>query len=175
MFIYILILLLSLSCTFDYQQVDEVEEVEHPDFILQKTTYHINRSSTDPLIFTADRAEFFSRKDSVILLGVTFEQVNEKGEIIIGGTADSASIDTNTNDTILEGNIDLRSQTEALTIETESLYWNHEQQSLKSPDDLLVTVHYDDGSIVEGYGFNADFSKRIIEFAQMTEGVIQYE
>ena len=163
------------SCTFDYQQVNEVEEIEHPDFILHHTTYHINRTSTDPLLFTADRAEFFSRKDSVTLIEVSFVQLNEAGETIIDGRSDTASIDTDTNDTILVGNILLSSQTEALTIETESLYWDHETQNLTSPDELLVTVKYDDGSVVQGYGFHADFTRRVIEFAKMTEGVLQYE
>ena len=163
------------GCSFDYQQAAEVEETEHPDFILEHTTYTVSRSYTDPITFTAGHAEFFSKEHSVYLTEVTFEQKDADGKVIVNGSSDSATIDTDTNDTVLDGNIMLYSQTEEIRIATDTLYWDHEDQLLSSPSEVPVSVTYDDGSVVSGYGFSADFTLRAIEFAKETQGVVQYE
>jgi LPS export ABC transporter protein LptC len=162
------------SCSFSYRQETAAEAVEHPDYILMDTVYTISRLEFNDITFSAQRAEFYTQKNLVTLEDVGFTQTDADGSLLTEGTADTASINTDTLFAELSGDVRLLSLTEDLSIRSESLFWDHENQKLTAGDEL-VEIIYSDGSSVSGRGFTADGAAGTFEFAQSAEGVVRYE
>jgi LPS export ABC transporter protein LptC len=163
-----------LGCSFSYRQEAAADAGDAPDYILTDTVYTISRREFDDITFSAEKAEFYTQKNLVTLEGVSFSQIDDQGSILTEGTADAASIDTDTLFTELSGDVSLYSVTEDISIRSEALFWDHENQELSAADEL-VHILYSDGSSVSGRGFTADGAARSFEFAQSAEGVVRYE
>nr|MDA3834797.1 LPS export ABC transporter periplasmic protein LptC [Spirochaetales bacterium] len=137
--------------------------------------YTISRADIDVISFTAETASFYTNENRVLLKGVTFRQSSPDGAILTEGTCGKSEINTNTNNIVFEGSVELNSLTEDTRITADRLYWDHEKNLLRGDRDSTVTLYYKDGSRVSGKDFQADGSERVFEFAEVTEGVVRYE
>lgn len=163
------------GCSFDYQSEESTEESDRPDYILYNTDYTISRAGNDRITFSAQKAVFYTAKSRVYLDGVTFIQQDSDGTVLTEGSCASCEIETNTNDAVLSGDVQLTSYSEETSITAEILYWEHKTSRLSSDPEAVVTVQYRDGSTISGKDFHGDFNLRLFEFAEVTEGVVRYE
>ncbi len=167
-------LLLISGCSFNYQQQKSETETDRPDFILYNTAYTVSRAYSSPLSFTAQTALFYRDREIVILHDVEFFQHDDTGSLITEGSCDTCTINTDTNDIELLGNITVLSSHEKTTITADELFWEDDDSMLTSSSESPVTVLYEDGSEISGTGFRADLTRRSIEFSEPTEGVVHY-
>ncbi len=163
------------GCSFNYQSEDSREESDRPDYILYNTDYTVSRAGNDRITFSAQKAVFYTARSKVYLDGVTFVQQDEEGTVLTEGSCARCEIETNTNDAVLSGNVQLTSYSEKTSISAEILYWEHKTSRLSSDPEAVVTIQYRDGSTISGKDFHGDFDLRLFEFAEVTEGVVRYE
>lgn len=119
----------------------------------------------------ADKAENFSEQKKMALERVEFLEYNSKEEVTTQGRADSAVLYTETENVEIFGNILFYSKEEETSIEAETLFWNKVEETLSANTDELVKVIQDDGSYMQGWGFQSDFKLKKIEFTKGASGL----
>lgn len=165
------LLLLSLSsCTNESIGSLSPKTYEFPDISLTEATYVLGRSGEPKLTITADTIEIFEKTERAELTNLTFFQLDEGGELLLSGVADSASVNTESYDTTLRGSIRVLQKEEDFIIEAEQLLWLNDEQILQSREESPVRIVFDGGQTLSGSGFKGDLKRGIYEFASQTEG-----
>jgi hypothetical protein len=77
---------------------------------------------------------------------------------------------SDSEDAEVTGNILIRAAEEKASLSAESLSWLKEGRRLSSGPGQSVRLAKEDGSFLEGRGFQADFRRRRLEFAQGASG-----
>ncbi len=171
----LVILLLSLSCSFDYGVKKEISNKKIPDFILKNTVYTIERTGEHAIIFTADTLEMFESDHSALLNTVTFIQQDDSLTVFSSGSCSSAEINTNSRDAVLVGNIEVFSPSKGILLRADTLNWDNSTSLLTGGAEGEVSIIYEDGSKIRGIGFRGDFSLNMFEFQKILEGTLHYE
>lgn len=167
-----LIILSLSSCTMESQALLEPKTYEFPDISLTQATYVLGRSGEPKLTITADEIAIYEKTKEARLKGLHFSQQDENGESLLSGRADSATVNTETYDATLIGNILVTQKAEDFTIEAEQLFWLHDEQVLQSEEDAGVRILYDGGQSIEGRGFKGNLKSGLYQFTGLTEGVL---
>ena len=150
-------LILSLSsCTMESQADLSSKVYEFPDISLTDAAYVLGRGGEAPFSITAGEIAIF----------------DQEGEPLLTGRADFATVNTETYDAQLLGNILVTQTKEDFTIEAEKLLWLHDEQILQSTEDSAVRILYDGGQSLEGRGFKGNLKTGTYEFAKQVEGVL---
>ncbi len=152
--------LLFLSCSFDYEEVQLAENLdsEIADIEMFDTTIHFVRGTT--LRIHLSEVRIFSQKDVYNLYDLEFQELDKKKEVRMEGSADKASIRTDNNDVTLEGNIQVRSNTDNVDLQTNFIQWKDKEKIIQGSESDLLSLKRDDGSKIEGYGFEGDAESR---------------
>lgn len=167
------LLVLSLSsCTMESQVPLSPKTYEFPDISLTEATYVLGRGGEEPLTITASEIAIFEKTNQANLKGLQFSQMDQEGKILLSGRADSATVNTETYDARLYGNILVNQEEEDFTIEAEQLLWLHDEQILQSTEDSSVRIHFDGGQTLEGRGFKGNLKTGTYEFTKQVEGVL---
>lgn len=167
------LLILSLSsCTMESAELLESKSYEFPDVSLTDATYVLGRSGEQKLTITAAEIAIYEKTKEARLKGLRFSQQDENGESLLSGRADSATVNTETYDATLIGNILVTQKAEDFTIEAEQLFWLHDEQVLQSEEDAGVRILYDGGQSIEGRGFKGNLKSGLYQFTGLTEGVL---
>jgi len=167
------LLVLSLSsCTMESQVPLSSKTYEFPDISLTEATYVLGRSGESPLTITASEIAIFEKTNQAKLKGLEFAQLDQEGKTLLSGRADSATVNTDTYDTQLFGNILVTQKEEDFTIEAEQLLWLHDEQVLQSTEDSPVYILFDGGQTLEGRGFKGNLKTGTYEFTKQVEGVL---
>ncbi|MDY0287534.1 MAG: LPS export ABC transporter periplasmic protein LptC [Sphaerochaeta sp.] len=167
-----LIILSLSSCTMESQVPLEPKTYEFPDISLTQATYVLGRSGEPKLTITAGEIAIYEKSKEARLKGLQFSQQDEHGESLLSGRADSATVNTETYDATLIGNILVTQKAEDFTIEAEQLLWHHDGQVLRSDEDAVVRILYDGGQAIEGRGFKGNLKSGLYQFTGLTEGVL---
>jgi LPS export ABC transporter protein LptC len=167
------LLVLLLSCTFDYETAARAASREIPDFILTNASYTVARSGERAMMFEADTVSMYSSSQTAVLAAVSMYQKDDDSGT--SGTCSEARINTDSLDAVLTGSVALVSEREGVRLEAERLEWDNSSGELFSgPDDLVLAV-YEDGSRVLGRGFSGDLDLNVFEFQEILEGTLHYE
>ncbi len=167
------LLILSLSsCTMESQSLLDPKTYEFPDIKLTEATYVLGRSKEPKLTITAEEIAIFEKTNRAELTQVQFSQLDEEGESLLSGRADSATVNTDTYDAKLFGNILVTQTSEDFSIEAEQLLWFHDEQVLQSPEESTVRILFDGGQSLLGSGFRGELKTGLYEFTGLTEGVL---
>ncbi len=167
------LLFLSLSsCTMESQVPLTSKTYEFPDISLTEATYILGRSGESPLTITAAEIAIFEKTSEAQLKGLQFAQMDQQGEALLSGRADSATVNTETYDAHLFGNILVTQAQEDFTIEAEQLLWLHDEQSIQSTGEQSVRIVFDGGQTLEGLGFKGNLKSGTYEFTQQAQGVL---
>ncbi len=169
------IVLLSLSCSFDYGVKKETSTRKIPDFVLKNTAYTIERTGEHAIIFTADTLEMFDSDHSALLDTVTFIQQDDSLRVLSSGSCSTAEINTNSRDAVLTGNIEVFSPSKGILLKAEVLNWDNSTSLLTGGAEGEVSIIYEDGSKIRGIGFRGDFSLNMFEFQKILGGGLHYE
>ncbi|MDD4573612.1 MAG: LPS export ABC transporter periplasmic protein LptC [Sphaerochaeta sp.] len=166
-----LIFLLS-SCTMESQVPLSSKAIDFPDISLTEATYVLGRSGESKLTIIADEIQIFEKTNSAKLTSLQFFQLDEEGGTLLSGLADSATVNTETYDAQLSGNILVTQKTEDFTIEAQQLLWLNDEQILQSTEDSPVSILFDGGQRLEGRGFKGNLKTSTYEFSSKAEGVL---
>lgn len=171
MILALLVFLLS-SCTMESQMPLSSKVYEFPDISLTEATYVLGRAGESPLTITASEIAIFEKSSQAKLKGLTFSQLDQEGFVLLSGRADSATVNTETYDTQLFGNIRVNQKEEDFTIEAEQLLWFHDEQILQSSEQSAVRILFDGGQTLEGRGFKGNLKTGTYEFTNQVGGVL---
>jgi LPS export ABC transporter protein LptC len=167
------ILIVALgSCSLDYSQVSVTEEMsrEIPDSILRDFTYTVVEQGVPTYRLEGDVAEFYTNRKRTDIEGLLFREYDRSGNLVTEGNADRAVFFTDTENAELEGNLLFYSAAEEATVVTDYLSWNSEEKLLAGSSTGRVTVTEDSGSKLSGTGFEADISRRRVDFSGPVAG-----
>ena len=163
--ICILFFLITLSCTFDYGEL-EPSERELPDLVMVNVEY-IRVRSADPIAkVQAERAERYEKQGVMKLENFTFEQYGDKGhEVNTQGGAGNASVDINSGDITMTNGVRLEVESEDIVIETSQLDWKDETHILSTGAEDEVDIYRENGTHFTGTGLTANARSRSFEFS----------
>jgi LPS export ABC transporter protein LptC len=168
--ICILTFLITLSCTFDYGEI-EPSERELPDLVMVNVEY-IRVRSADPIArVQAERAERYEKQGVMKLQNFVFEQYGDKGhEVNAMGSAGNASVDINSGDIMMTDGVRLEVESEDIIIETNQLEWKDEPHTLSTGEEDEVNIYRENGTHFIGTGLTADARRRSYEFLSDVSG-----
>ncbi len=166
-----LILTLS-SCSMESQVPLSSKTYEFPDISLTDATYVLGRSGESPLTITASEIAIFDTTGQAKLKGLQFVQLDQEGKALLSGSADSATVNTETYDAQLFGNILVTQAEEDFTIRADKLLWLHDEQVLQSMEASRVSIIFDGGQTLEGSGFKGNLKTSTYEFTNQARGVL---
>ena len=166
------LILFVVGCSLDYREaaVEEKLAEEIPNTVLNKVVHTIVQDGMIKVVLEAEKAENYAEREEMSLKGIHFKEFDDKGEIVIEGWADQAVFYTDTENAYLEGSIYFYSYLEEAGIFAESFSFDKEEKSLRSSKEHRVTIERDDGSYIEGSGFEADFRRKVYQFSSEVEG-----
>lgn len=173
----VVLLLLSVSCSLDYEQARVAESIsgQIPETILFSFTHTIVSGGSVWVILEAEKAETYSEKKEIVLEGVRFREYDERGNLLTEAQGQRAVFNTDTEDATVSGEILIYSPEEQAALRAHRLSWTKEGRRLIADDGQTVRLQKDDGSFVEGRGFSADFRRKKLEFSSRVRGSYVWE
>jgi len=168
--------MLFAGCSFDYEQAEIAGTLSEgvPNSIVRSYTYvDIRPGQTSFQIYSLE-AKMYHKDHRTTLDSVFFREIDEEGDVVTEGEADSAVIDTQTDNVEINGSIHFASTLYDMIIETEYLYWNNETRTLEGKAEGEVYIEKSDGTTIRGRGFSVNSPSRKIEFSSEVEGTYVY-
>lgn len=173
----VMILTFLASCSLDYEQAKVAESIpgQTPETILIDFTHTIVSGGRVWVILKAERAETYGEKKEIVLQGVYFREYDEEGNLLTEARAEKAVFNTDSEDAVVSGSIEIYSPEEQAALQAGRLSWTREGRRLVADDGQSVRLQKDDGTFVEGQGFSADFRRKKLEFASRVRGSYVWE
>jgi len=165
-------LLALCACSLDYGEakVEETLRAETPETVLLDFTHTIVSGDVVAAVLKAQRAETYGKKKEIVLSEVYYSEYDQEGKLATEGWADQARFNTESEDAEVRGSIIIYSHTEKSALYAESLSWSKNGKRLKAGAEETVLLKKDDGSYVEGKGFEADFRENRLSFSAAVRG-----
>jgi LPS export ABC transporter protein LptC len=163
------------ACSFDYSAMGN-EDQGQPDVVMDDVEY-VRVRNGDPLVrFRAEHAERYENRKTMELRNFSFEQFGGHGEEINAeGRAGAASVELESGNIRLDGQVRISVDSEDVIIETGRLSWKDKEKILSGDEADEVVISRSDGTNFTGRGFRADARNRIWEFASGISGTYVHE
>jgi LPS export ABC transporter protein LptC len=160
------------SCSLSYEEGRMAEEMapEIPDTVMIGFTHTVVSGGRVWVKMSAQRAESFDQSRRIVLAGVHFEEYDSQGHLATEASADRAVYHSDSEDAEVTGNILIRAPKEKASLTASSLAWVKEGRRLSSGAGQSVRLAKENGSFLEGRGFQADFRRRRLEFREGASG-----
>ncbi len=164
-----------LGCTFDYSdsQVESRQRGEQPQLELLDVRMVVERDTR--LELTASRIAVYQQRRTQEFEDLIFREFDTAGEIRLEGRAAAGSLDLDTEDVQLFGEVVFYSSVEGAELVSSFLSWENAERVLRGEPDGVVRILRDDGSWVEGRGVRVDGRRNVVEFTQGLEGEFRRE
>lgn len=176
--VFLMFAMAGLFCACSFAPAEGAaagEPADHPDFILRNADYLMGIAGGDPILVKARTIRIYQTAGKAYLDGIDFIQKDALDNPVFTGKADSAIIDTGSNDAVISGNVQIINHRDNMAITAEALNWYNSPQILESGADQIVSIEYDEGNLVKGLGFTGDFTHALYEFQSVGEGLLRYE
>jgi len=161
------------SCSLEYETSvsDEFSE-SVPSSILYNVEQIQMKNGHPRVSFKAEEAKVWSEREETELFSIHFREYDENREIITSGDAAYVLV-SDDNDAAISGGVSGYSSRNEASIDAENLSWTDEARSLRSEPETMVTLSLDEGTVLTGAGFAADFYTNEVEFSTRVSGVIE--
>jgi LPS export ABC transporter protein LptC len=166
--LFALVLALGGGCSLNYEEVRAGVTAEVPDTIMNGFSHTVVSDGRIWVKMSAERAESYGQGKRIELAGVRLEEYDRQGRLVTRATADRVVYHNDSEDAELQGNIFLEAPEEKASLAAEDLSWVKDGKRLSS--DSSVRLARQNGSYLEGRGFQADFRRRRLEFRQGASG-----
>jgi len=168
----IIILFTSLSCRSKEIAEENIDigEIEHPDIIFEDVNYTIGEEGIFPIYIEAKSIKIYQEKKLTVLEEISFIQKDENENIVMTGSCDEAKIENETYNANLNGKVILNRPIDELTIKSENLDFDYQNQVIKTDKDVILK--YNEGNEIDGTGLTCDFLNSIYEFDRINKGTI---
>ncbi|MFP4363983.1 MAG: LPS export ABC transporter periplasmic protein LptC [Spirochaetia bacterium] len=167
------LILLFAACSLDYGEAELTEELESsiPDSVIMNFQQTVIENGRPFFRIYAAEASVFNQRHETVLEGVWFQEFDEEGVIVSEGSAENAVFYSETENADLEGEVYVYSDEQEVAIFAETLLWERETRSMttRDPEDGVV-VERNDGTAVQGTGFQGNFSLNEITFSGPVTG-----
>ena len=167
--------LLAAGCSFDYTEAgpspDELLE-RVPETEFTEVTRTIVRDGRVVAEIQAQRVLNFRRRARTILLDVQYTEYDAAGNAVTTGSAERATYYTERKDAELAGSIRLRSDSQEVRLEADTLRWEDQRRRLVTGPEAVVEILRDDGSQVTGTGLEVDVRRKTIRFTGPVSGAL---
>ena len=166
---------LLAACSFEYSAAGAAPSVlleSIPETELTDVTHTIVRDGRVVAEFDAGRVRNFPRAGRAELEEVSYTEYDGNGILVTAGSAQRAVYYTEREDAELAGAIRLRSQSQEVWLEAESLRWDEERHRLTSGTGETVQILRDDGSQVSGTGLEVDVHRKTFRFSGRVSGTL---
>lgn len=163
------------ACSFNYGEA--VETYTGPNIVMGDVDY-VRVEKGDPVVrFRSLMAYRYEDKREMELEHFNFEQFdkNSPDGIDARGRGEKASIELDTRNITLEGNVAVEVRSEDMVMETEYLRWEDRKKVLSAGEDMEVVVSRSDGTEFSGVGFTADARNRTYSFSNGVGGKYVHE
>jgi len=167
---------LLAGCSFDYSEsgasAEELLETV-PETELHDVTHTVVRNGRLLAEISAEQVQNFPRQRYALLEDVRYVEYDAAGEPVTTASAESASFFSGREDAKVAGAIRLRSESQGVSLEAESLRWEGGRHRLVSEQEVSITR--DDGSEVRAGGVDVDVRRNTIRFAAPVSGTLVTE
>jgi LPS export ABC transporter protein LptC len=169
-FLFSVLWVLFLSCSFNYDTSPE-EDKNQPDIIMKDVEYVRIRGGEPVVRFRAESAERYEDRQTMNLGNFLFDQFEDHGtEINASGSARDASVELDSGNIRMNGDVRIAVDSEDITIETAGLEWRDKEKQLSANPEAPVEISRSDGTRFSGVGFSADTRSRTWEFSGGVSG-----
>lgn len=170
---FFLLFIVITGCSLDYDSsVTESLDESIPTSRLYGVKRVQVQEGQPKVTFEAEEAVVWEKREETELFDFVFNEFGEQRDIITRGEADYLII-TDYNDAEIEGNIYGYSVRNEASVEADNLKWTDEKRLLSSRDESVVSIEMDNGSLLEGRGFNADLYTNTTTFSSGIGGVLE--
>ncbi len=163
--------LLAGACSLDYQELAEDLDENTPAVEMMGVRLVSVENGREHSRVEAERIADFDKLYKRTIEGGKFTEYDEPGDISAEGEAVLITIDTRTDNAVLEGHIRFNSVRDKATVSAEYLEWNDSDRLLSGNPAGEVLLEKEDGTTIRGTGFSADFPSRIFRFAGRASGI----
>jgi LPS export ABC transporter protein LptC len=169
--------LFATGCSLDYESSRLADERPEgvPESVISDASFTAVREGQRQFTINAAQAETYPERNLRLFNDVSFRELDEEGELLTTGTADTVRYFTESDNVELEGAVSFYSSAHEAGIETDYLFWNDEERTLEAKPENLVRVERDSGTVVEGRGFSADLRRAVVRFEDGVEGTVVTE
>ena len=168
--IFLTLLVLLTGCAKEENTASvSLQDFEMPDMILNNTTYTLSTGEGEPIKIHAKEMKVYLSSDKVLVKDVSFEQLDESGELYISGYAGRGEINTKDKICSFSGQTSLKQHKDNLSIETQSLTFDSRDNSVNS--ESYVSVSFPGGRL-EGFKLYADLTKMSLEMKELFSGEV---
>ena len=163
----------ATGCSFDYRGATLAEELgqEIPDTVVIGFSRTVVRDGRVILRLEAGEAQSFADSETIVLLDVHFQELDSAGNVLAEGWVSNAVFHTDTENAETSGSVRIHSAREEASLEASDLIWEKDGRVLRALDEPVI-LRRDDGSVLEGRGFEADFRSRSVRFRDGVTGTI---
>jgi LPS export ABC transporter protein LptC len=141
-----------------------------PETVLTGVTHTVVRNGRLVAEITAQQVENFPGGGRAVLSDVRYVEYGDDGAVAATGRADRAVYYTGSEDAEVAGAVELRSFSQEASLTAEELHWDHDGRLLSTGPEQVVAVIRDDGSRVQGAGFEAELRDKTINFSGPVSG-----
>jgi LPS export ABC transporter protein LptC len=167
-----LLLVSLMGCKMDYEEAKVAEDISEdiPNTVLYNFSQTVVKDGLPVYRVQATKAETYNKKKTMLLHNVLFQELNPEGEVVTEGWAEKMTFYTDSEDAVLEDNIEFYSRSEETAITASYLEWDQGDKILTGREDQTVKLEKKSGSVVSGTGFAAELKKKRIQFTGNIEG-----
>ena len=165
-------MLISLASCSSKTPLDEqvvVPNEEIPTMSMKNATYVTTSGGIQPITVQAKTISIDDKTDTAELEGFSFSQ--NDGDL--WGTAQKATVNSQTHDAALSGDIVIRKESDGFEVHAQSMQWNDEEQTIQSGADELVSIVFDTNNTILARGFSGNLKTNLYEFTEILEGVVR--
>lgn len=179
--ILILVTLASAAltgCSVDYEpgtRDTSGDEEEPNELVMRTVTLRTVTGNGVSLMIAADTSRTNRDEMRQVLDRAYFLEYAPDGTPRTEGIADRVTLDLDTENAELDGNVQVYSTEEDASVSAQYLYWNNADRVLESRVDEAIAVERGDGTEMEGQGFRADATTRRLVFTRGVAGVLVLE
>lgn len=171
-FLIILLIIILSSCSFVDKDKKKPEKKNYPTIILEDATYTIINKSDNMVVFQAKELINDEQNQNASLTNLIFTQSDEQGQTILHGSCDEAKINTKSKAVELFGDVIFNHLKETIFIKSDYLSWDTDKKILKSKDDKVLKLSYDNNINISGKGFLGDLENLRFDFKEQVKGEI---
>ena len=166
--------IMIMGCSLDYGTAPAIQPDQIPQLVfdgLRQTGVKDGR-----ILYTMESAgaEIYQTKKQMLLKRFQFQEYDSQGALASHGEADSATIDTATNDARINGRLKVRSEEQGVTLEVGGslggLTWSNDDRILRTDPNTPVRLTKDDGSKIEAQVLVLDLGANKLELEEHVQG-----
>lgn len=163
------------GCALDYEKEASVDPAQVPQMVFEDIHQTAVKDGQVQYTMKSASSEVYQTKKQVRLKNFEFQEYDSDGKPASRGTADSAVINTDSNDARISGRLSARSEAQAVTLEADGgtsggLTWANDDRILKTLPETGVTLKKDDGSQIEAKALTLDLGSNRLELEDGVQG-----